>query len=217
MTALEKPTLRGLYAITDSQLCTSEKLQNQVREALLGGARIIQYRDKKGDHQQRLADATALRRLCSEFNALLIINDDVELAKQTGADGVHLGRDDASMASARTELGEKAIIGVSCYNQLKLAHQAAAAGADYLAFGRFFPSTTKPEAVQADIGLLTDSKQQLQLPLVAIGGITPENGAPLIAAGADMLAVIHGVFGQPDVQAASHRLCRLFDPEEKIV
>ncbi|MCU7885766.1 MAG: thiamine phosphate synthase, partial [Candidatus Thiodiazotropha sp. (ex Lucinoma annulata)] len=140
-----------------------------------------------------------------------------KLARQSGADGVHLGKDDPSMAIARDELGEKAIIGISCYNQLELARQAAATGADYIAFGRFFASTIKPEAVQADLELLTDANKELELPLVAIGGITPENGAPLIAAGADMLAVIHGIFGQPDIQAASRRLCRLFEPEEKII
>ncbi|MCU7875958.1 MAG: thiamine phosphate synthase [Candidatus Thiodiazotropha sp. (ex Lucinoma borealis)] len=217
MTTHDKSSLHGLYAITDNLLCPSESLQNQVREVLLGGARIIQYRDKKGDHHKRLSDASALLQLCREYNALLIINDDVILARQSGADGVHLGKDDPSMAIARDELGEKAIIGISCYNRLELARQAAAAGADYIAFGRFFASTIKPEAVQADLELLTDANKELELPLVAIGGITPENGAPLIAAGADMLAVIHGVFGQPDIQAASRRLCRLFEPEEKII
>ncbi|MCU7891715.1 MAG: thiamine phosphate synthase [Candidatus Thiodiazotropha sp. (ex Ustalcina ferruginea)] len=217
MTTHDKSSLCGLYAITDSLLCPSESLQNQVREALLGGARIIQYRNKKGDHQKRLSAATALQRLCREYNALLIINDDVNLAKQSGADGVHLGKDDPSMAIARHELGEKAIIGISCYNRLELARQAAAAGADYIAFGRFFASTIKPEAVQADLELLTDANKELELPLVAIGGITPENSAPLIAAGADMLAVVHGIFGQPDIQSASRRLCRLFEPEEKII
>ncbi|MCU7930363.1 MAG: thiamine phosphate synthase [Candidatus Thiodiazotropha sp. (ex Codakia rugifera)] len=217
MTIDDKANLHGLYAITDSLLRPSENLQNQVREALLGGARIIQYRDKKRDPQQRLSDATALQQLCREYNALLIINDDVKLAKQSGADGVHLGRDDPSMAIAREALGEKAIIGISCYNRLELARQAAASGADYIAFGRFFASTIKPEAVQAEPELLTDAKNELDLPLVAIGGITPENGAPLIAAGADMLAVVHGIFGQPDIQAASRRLCRLFEPEEKII
>ncbi|MCU7882112.1 MAG: thiamine phosphate synthase [Candidatus Thiodiazotropha sp. (ex Lucinoma aequizonata)] len=217
MTTHDKSSLHGLYAITDSLLCPSESLRNQVREALLGGARIIQYRDKNGNHQKCLSDATALQRLCREYNALLIINDNVKLAKQSGSDGVHLGRDDLSMAIARDELGEKAIIGISCYNRLELAHQAAAAGADYIALGRFFASTIKPEAVQADLKLLTDANKEFELPLVAIGGITPENGASLIAAGADMLAVIHGIFGQPDIQVASHSLCRLFELEEKII
>lgn len=207
--------LRGLYAITDTGLSPKQQILQHVEQALLGGAAIIQYRDKRTGSSQRLAEATALQRLCRDHEALLIINDDVDLADQVGADGVHLGAEDGPLSSARNILGEDAIIGVSCYNRLDLARIAAASGADYIAFGRFFPSRIKPKAVQAHPGLLTSAKGELGLPLVAIGGITPENGAPLISAGADMLAVIHGVFGQTDIQAASRQLSRLFEPEEK--
>ncbi|MEW8028594.1 MAG: thiamine phosphate synthase [Candidatus Thiodiazotropha sp.] len=208
--------LRGLYAITDAQLSPGQYLLQHVEQALLGGAAVIQYRNKSDDASRRLADAMALQRLCSDYAALLIINDDIELAKQVGADGVHLGAEDDAPSSARNILGEDAIIGVSCYNHLALARKAVAAGSDYIAFGRFFPSRIKPDAVQAQSELLTIAKDEFKLPLVAIGGITPENGAPLISAGADMLAVIHGVFGQTDIQAACRRLTKLFEPEEKL-
>jgi thiamine-phosphate pyrophosphorylase len=206
--------LWGLYAITDAKLSPKQRLLQDVEQALLGGAAVIQYRDKSDNAPQRLADASALQRLCSDHGALLIINDDIELAKLAGADGVHLGVEDGEPSAARITLGVDAIIGVSCYNRLDLAHKAASAGADYIAFGRFYPSHIKPEAVQAQPALLSTAKERFKLPLVAIGGITPENGAPLIRAGADMLAVIHGVFGQTDIQAACRRLTRLFELEE---
>ena len=206
--------LRGLYTITDSALATQHGLTVQVEAALAGGARIIQYRDKSVDRQRRLAEASQLRRLTEQNQALLIINDDVELAYQAGADGVHLGRDDMTLTLARQRLGAAAIIGVSCYNQLELALQAAQAGADYIAFGRFFPSRSKPGAVPAHAELLQQARQRLALPLVAIGGITPENGRQLIQAGADMLAVIHGVFGQPDIRQACASFQAIFESEE---
>ncbi|MEW8300603.1 MAG: thiamine phosphate synthase [Candidatus Thiodiazotropha sp.] len=215
MTADSASSLRGLYAITDSRLSPGERLLQHVEAALLGGAAVIQYRDKSASAARRLADATALRRLCRDHGALLIINDDVDLTEQVGADGVHLGRDDGSLTSARERLGKDAVIGVSCYNRLELAREAVACGADYIAFGRFFPSRIKPDAVQADAALLTAASAELGLPLVAIGGITPENGAPLIRAGADMLAVIHGVFGEADIRAACRRFTRLFEQEER--
>jgi thiamine-phosphate pyrophosphorylase len=208
------PRLHGLYAITDPGLVSGADLPTLVEAALAGGARIIQYRDKGRDPARRLAEIVSLRRLTERYHALLIVNDDVELAYRSGADGVHLGKRDATLAQARQRLGSQAIIGISCYNRLELARQAAQAGADYVAFGRFFPSQTKPEAVQAELKLLQMARQQLNLPLVAIGGITPENGARLIAAGADMLAVIHGVFAQPDIQQACVRFQTIFQPEE---
>jgi thiamine-phosphate pyrophosphorylase len=207
--------LKGLYAITDRLLCPPVRIVQQVEAALMGGARIIQYRDKREDRSSCESEVLSILTLCQRHQALLIINDDIELANKTAAHGVHLGRDDASLAEARNYLGPDAVIGISCYNRLDLAQQAAAQGADYIAFGRFFPSRIKPEAVKADPGLLVAAKQILSTPLVAIGGITPENGAPLIAAGADMLAVIHAVFGQPDVLTASRRLSALFTPKEE--
>lgn len=205
--------LHGLYAITDATLAVNQDLLSQVEQALAGGARIIQYRDKGNEQPHRLNEACALAQLCRRHNALLIINDDVELAAASGADGVHLGRDDMTLTQARKRLGDHTVIGVSCYNQLELAVTAQQSGADYIAFGRFFTSQTKPQAVQADVALLRRARKELDLPLVAIGGITPENGARLTAAGADMLAVIHGVFGQPDIRAACERFQPLFQPE----
>ena len=204
-------TLRGLYAITDSGLAADGNLLQQVEQALRGGARAIQYRDKTGSPQQRRQQAGDLLRLCRESGVPLIINDDLGLAVELGADGVHLGRDDPQPELARSRLGPDAIIGVSCYNELERALAAQRAGADYVAFGRFFASSSKPEAVQATPALLREARRRLALPLVAIGGITPENGASLLSAGADMLAVIHGIFGQPDIQLACERFARLFE------
>ena len=204
-------TLRGLYAITDSGLAADGNLLQQVEQALRGGARAIQYRDKTGSPQQRRQQAADLLRLCRESGVPLIINDDLGLAVELDADGVHLGRDDPQPELARSRLGPEAIIGVSCYNELERALAAQRAGADYVAFGRFFASSSKPEAVQATPALLREARRRLALPLVAIGGITPENGASLLSAGADMLAVIHGIFGQPDIQLACERFARLFE------
>ena len=206
--------LYGLYAITDPSLCPDDRIAGQVLEALEGGARVIQYRDKRLNQEIRHTLAKQLLILCRQYRALLIINDDVALTREIGADGVHLGRDDADLSHARRELGREAVIGVSCYNRPELALKAAERGADYVAFGRFFPSQTKPQAVQATPDLLQKAKTTIDLPLVAIGGITPENGAPLIEAGADMLAVVHGVFGQPDIRSACHLLTKLFEPKE---
>ncbi len=206
--------LRGLYAITDPKLGGELPLPQQVEQALQGGARVIQYRDKGDDPVRRLAEAQTLAGCCHRHNALLLINDDVALALASGADGVHLGRNDADIEQARAQLGECAIIGVSCYNQLQLAQQASAAGADYVAFGRFFPSQTKPGAVQTEPLLLRQARHEIDLPLVAIGGITPENGRPLIDAGADMLAVVHAIFGQPDIKTACQAFQSLFQAED---
>jgi thiamine-phosphate pyrophosphorylase len=200
----------GLYAIADTQYLDDVRLALAVAEAIVGGARIIQYRDKKHGAKSRVQQASKLAKLCQQHGVLFIVNDDVELAKETGADGVHLGREDAAIADARERLGPKAIIGVSCYNELARAVGAEAQGADYIAFGRFFPSRTKPQAVPASLDLLREAKKKLSIPIVAIGGITPENGASLIAAGADALAVIEGVFGQAEVRAAAQRYAQLF-------
>jgi thiamine-phosphate pyrophosphorylase len=181
-----------------------------VRAALAGGARVMQYRDKQATAGQREAIARAVNVLCRAQAVPLLINDDVALAAAVGAAGVHLGRDDPDIAAARTTLGDAALIGVSCYNELGRARSAQAAGADYVAFGRFFPSRTKPQALPATPELLRAARAALKIPIVAIGGITPENGASLIAAGADALAVIEGVFNQPDIRAAAERYAQLF-------
>jgi len=202
---------RGLYAITDTALLAGGVLVERVEQAIRGGATLIQYRDKQLSPAQRQHQAAALATVCGNYGVPLIINDDVTLAATVGAAGVHLGEHDTGLQAARRELGPDAIIGVSCYNQVDLARQAADCGADYVAFGRFFPSSTKPAAIQATPALLTDARQAIDLPIVAIGGISPENGRELLSAGADLLAVIHGVFGQPDVEAAARRYAALFD------
>ena len=200
----------GLYAITDSHLIPATQLVDRVAAAIRGGAAVIQYRDKSSNHEQRRQQAAALALLCHDHDVPLIINDDVKLAAAVGASGVHLGASDASVRSARKVLGENTLIGVSCYNTFEHALAAAAEGADYVAFGRFFPSKSKPDAVTADPALLLRARQCLHLPIVAIGGITPENAQPLITAGAHLLAAIHGVFGQADVQAAARHYAELF-------
>jgi thiamine-phosphate pyrophosphorylase len=205
-----RPRLAGLYAIADTQYLDDARLIDAVTQAIAGGARVIQYRDKEHAAVERTRQGRELARLCRKHGVLFIVNDDVTLAQETRADGVHLGREDATVADARKQLGPRAIIGVSCYNELARAEAAEKQGANYIAFGRFFPSRTKPQAVPAGLDLLREAKRKLHIPVVAIGGITPENGAALIAAGADALAVIEGVFGQADVRAAAQRYAKLF-------
>lgn len=201
----------GLYAITESRLTPQGPTIEQVSLAIDGGAVVIQYREKRLSREERDREARALATLCHERDIPLIINDDIELAAECGAAGVHLGQDDAPVSRARRRLGQRAIIGVSCYNQMERARAAAETEASYVAFGRFFPSNTKPAAVQALPALLIQARREIKLPIVAIGGITPENGAELVNAGADLLAVIHGVFGQSDIRAAAQAYAALFD------
>lgn len=209
------PLLRGLYAIADRALISAGQLVGQSELALQGGAALLQYRAKECSGGQREAEARELLALCRAYHVPLIINDDVMLAKTLDADGVHLGTEDATAADARRALGPRAIIGVSCYNSLERALRAEREGADYVAFGRFFPSRSKPDAVQADIELLRAARKKLRLPIAAIGGITAQNGALLLDAGADMLAVIHGVFGGQDVRAAAQAYTTLFRRKKK--
>lgn len=202
--------LAGLYAITDARETHSERLTQAVEQALRGGVRILQFRDKSDDTTRRQQIGMALRALTHDFDALLIINDDVKLARTLNADGVHLGQDDTSLQYARQALGANAIIGVSCYNRFELAQLAAANGANYVAFGRFFPSHTKPDAVQATTDLLQRTKRELNIPVAAIGGITLQNAASLTAAGAHMLAVVDGLFGQPDITTTARHYNAFF-------
>ena len=206
------PRLRGLYVITDGRSPNRAALTAQVRCALAGGARIVQYRDKRPKAlAQRLDEARALSDLCRRADALLIVNDDVELAARSEAHGVHLGRDDGELEAARALLGPDAILGVSCYNDLQRGLEQARRGADYIAYGRFYPSRSKPDAVQAAPDLLCATRERIATPIVAIGGITPNNGGPLVGAGADMLAVIDAVFAQTDITAACRRFQGCFD------
>jgi thiamine-phosphate pyrophosphorylase len=201
---VNRPALRGLCALTDPTLCAAHGgVAAAVALALAGGARLVQYRDKGRDAPRRRAEAGALRELTRAAGALLIINDDPALAVAVGADGVHLGRDDAPIGEARALLGPDAVIGASCYADLALARAARAA--DYLAFGSFFPSPTKPGApVRADHALLAAARA-LGKPLCAIGGIGADDVPALVAAGANLVAVASGVFGEPDPRAAAAR------------
>jgi thiamine-phosphate pyrophosphorylase len=195
-----------LYAITPDCADTADLLY-RARQALAGGVQVLQYRNKIVDAALQREQALALRSLTREFGALFIVNDDAQLAAEVDADGVHLGADDGEIAAARARLGPGKLIGVSCYNRAALARQAVADGADYVAFGAFFPSGVKPEAVRATPELL---QQDYGVPVVAIGGITAENGGQLVAAGADALAVISAVFVADDVAGAAKQFSTLF-------
>jgi thiamine-phosphate pyrophosphorylase len=205
-----RSSLRGLYAVTPD-VADSAWLRARVAQALDGGARIVQYRSKCADRALRLRQAGELAALCRARGLLFIVNDDVEIARACGADGVHLGREDASIAAARAQLGGDVLIGASCYDDLTRAQQCVDAGADYLAFGSFYPSTVKPGAARATPALLREARSRWSLPLVAIGGITPSNAASLLAAGADALAVISALFQVSDTDAAARAFRRLFD------
>jgi thiamine-phosphate pyrophosphorylase len=194
--------IAGLYALTPD-LLDSDELFERVGAAIAGGARAIQYRNKIASPPLKRAQALALRDLCSAQSVTFIVNDDVNLAYGVDADGVHLGRDDAPLAHARRRLGHGAIIGASCYDSLDRAAAAVAAGADYLAFGSFFPSTIKPDAARAQPALLTAAKARWNVTVVAVGGITVSHAGALIDAGADALAVVTAVFGAADVRAAA--------------
>ena len=208
---MKDPRLRGLYAVSSQTLCCApDRLIAAVHAALDGGARLIQYRDKWNDSATRRDNATRLRALCHPRRALLIINDDVELALNSGADGVHLGAADAPLDMARARLGDQAIIGVTCSNSLERASAAEAGGASYVAFGRFFASQTKPEAPPASMELLIQAKNALHVPICAIGGITPDNAAAVLAAGADMVAAVEGVFGSNAIKDVTQRYSALF-------
>jgi len=197
---------RGLYAITDGP---RTDFIDACAAALKGGAAVLQYRDKTADRVRRRDEAVQLAILCAHHGVPLIVNDDVELAAQVGAAGVHLGENDADITAARNRLGRSAIIGASCYDSLQRARELAEAGADYLAFGAFFASPTKPNARHATVDLLRKA-HALGKPLVAIGGITPDNAGSLIDAGANFIAAISGVFATTDVESAARRYANLF-------
>lgn len=204
-----RKVVRGLYAVTPDRSDTA-RLLAEVSAALEGGARLIQYRNKTATRELRLAQARALKSLCSTHGARLIVNDHVDIALECGADGVHLGGEDGSVRAARGTLGPRSVIGVSCYADMPLARVAQQEGADYVAFGSFFVSRVKPGAVRAGVDLLIDARRELSLPVVAIGGITRENAPALITAGADAVAVISDVFDAPDITRAAAAFTTLF-------
>jgi thiamine-phosphate pyrophosphorylase len=210
---LSHPLLaQGLYAITPDTADTPGLLA-LVEAALEGGAVIVQYRNKSAAPDLRIEQASALVGLCSRHDVPLIVNDDMEIALESGAAGVHLGRGDGDIARARRLLGTGRLVGASCYDRMELAEQAVAAGADYVAFGSFFPSPTKPAARGASPALIRQAKQKLGAPVAAIGGIRADNGQALVDAGADWLCVISALFEAPDADAvrdSARRFAALF-------
>ncbi|HEX3096890.1 MAG TPA: thiamine phosphate synthase [Usitatibacter sp.] len=210
--ASSRARLRGLYAITPETADTAS-LVARARLALEGGARLLQYRAKSLDPATALDQARRLAAECRRAGALFIVNDSVDLALAAEADGVHLGRDDTGIATARARL-PAGIVGVSCYADPQSARAAAAAGADYVAIGSVHPSRTKPAAVRAPLEAIAAAGRASGLPVAAIGGITPANAPSLVRAGADMLAVISALFDAEDVRAAARALTRPFDARE---
>jgi len=205
--------LRGLYAITPDGLPPAALLAS-VGAAVNGGARLVQYRDKRA-HDTRRADlARALLALCRQSGACLLINDDLALALAVDADGVHLGSDDGDLRAARDALGPRRLLGASCYASFERARAAVAAGADYVAFGAVYPSTTKPQAVCAPLSLFSRCRADLRVPACAIGGVTLSNSAPLLVAGADLLAVISDLFTAADIAARAAAYQQLFKEAE---
>lgn len=206
---MSNPKINGLYAITPDVINTSN-LVLMTNQALTGGVRLLQYRNKAADSNLKLEQAASLLNLCQKFYVPLIINDDLELAIEIGADGVHLGMEDITITEARQRLGSGKIIGASCYNQLKYAIEAEQNSANYVAFGAFFSSITKPSAVAVSIGLIYEAKQYLQVPIVAIGGITSDNALELIRQGVDAVAISNSLFSAIDIEAEAKKITYLF-------
>ena len=202
--------LQGLYVIADAKCIGKSNIISKTKEVLSAGARIIQYRDKENSVSDQIEIAKQLRTLTKSFSSLFIINDDVELAINTDADGVHLGKEDTSIKSARKLLGRDKIIGASCYANVENAKPAIQATADYIAFGSFFASPIKPDAPKANLALIQQAKQEFNIPICAIGGITPHNATDVIHAGADMIAVISAIFSTSSPQHAVQEYLSLF-------
>ncbi len=213
---MNKNNLHGLYAITDPALM-QDKLIEKTQLAIKGGINILQYRNKTAPLEQQESEAKMLANMCHENNVLFIINDNVELALKVNADGVHLGQKDTDTTQARKQLGENKIIGVTCHNKIDFAVTAQQQGADYVAFGRFYTSLTKPDAPQAELALLNEARKIISIPLVAIGGITHDTALPLLQNGADMLAVVQGVFAQEDILAATRQFVKIIDSPDASV
>lgn len=203
----------GIYAITDDLLLPGERLFIAAEAALAEGIGLLQYRSKSEESEYKLACAARLLEICRSYNTPLIINDDVELCQAVSADGVHLGKKDGDLHATRHSLGAQAIIGITCHASVEEAVAAEAATASYVAFGRFFASTTKPQAPAAPLSVLEIAHAKLSIPIVAIGGINAENGAAVLQAGADVLAVIHSLFGNEDVAASARQLNKLFQSD----
>jgi thiamine-phosphate pyrophosphorylase len=204
--------LRGLYAVTpDDRLLP--RLSALVQAALDGGTHIVQYRNKQAPAPLRRAQAAELLRICRAYGAKLIVNDDVWMAVEIGADGAHIGAGDADISTAREALGPRRILGVSCYNELSRVEAAAQAGADYVGIGSMFPSATKPGAVAATTEMLAEARRRFDIPVAAIGGITVKNAPQVIAAGADMVAVVSDLFDAMDISKRAAEFQKLFEPK----
>ena len=210
---MPRPEINGLYAITP-ELTDTASLVAITKQVITGGARLVQYRSKTTETALCLEQAQSLAHLCRKFGIPLIINDYLDLAIEVGADGVHLGREDSPLSEARRVLGDEKIIGISCYNRLEYAVEAERQGADYVAFGAFFASTTKPGAVPASLNLLRQAKQKLQVPIVAIGGITSDNAVALISEGAHAVAASNALFGARDARSAAAKFSCLFEQNQ---
>ena len=210
--AREAKRLAGIYLLTpDVGPHPFETVLNVVQQSLDAGVGAIQYRDKTADAAQRLDRASQLVAMTRAAGALLIVNDDVEIATSSGADGVHIGRDDGDLANARRRLPDQ-LVGVSCYNEFERARAAIAGGADAVAFGAMYPSVTKPAAVRAPLSLLTNAHAAWRYQsIIAIGGINPDNVATVAAAGADAAAVLDAIFGAKNPASAARELVRRFD------
>lgn len=198
--------IKGLYAVTPD-IADTAQLAKMVEASLQGGVDVLQYRNKTADSKLRIKQAQALLALCRQYQVPLIINDHVKLCLALDADGVHIGADDGNIAAVKARIGDK-ILGASCYNRLDLAQAAKAAGADYVAFGACFPSSTKPNAVKADLSLF---QADLGLPIVAIGGITLDNAKQAIKAGASAIAVINALYGAEDVKLQVNQFRQMID------
>lgn len=209
---MHKQQLKGLYVITDRPLSLerNQPIDQMVNKAIEGGARIIQYRNKQSALTIRRYEAKLLAEICKEHQVTFLINDDVEMAMEVNADGVHLGQNDTPYAIARKLLGQDKIIGITCHAQIELAREAAEQGADYVAFGRFYPSNSKPTASPASLDILQQARAELSIPVCAIGGITIDNASTLIEHGADMLAVIEAVLGAPRIKQAAQAISQQF-------
>ncbi|MCS5589802.1 MAG: thiamine phosphate synthase [Candidatus Thioglobus sp.] len=187
--------ISGIYAITPDKILDLGAIEQAIVTHKIN---ILQYRHKTTGASIKLNEAKQLQQLCLRHNTLFIINDDINLAQKIGADGVHLGKDDASIATARQQLGNDSIIGVSCYNDIKLAKTAQNNGADYAAFGALFTSTTKPDAPQCSLDVITQAKQALTIPIVGIGGVDFSNQHQAFDAGCDAVAMINALFQSAD-------------------
>jgi thiamine-phosphate pyrophosphorylase len=204
--------INGLYVITDEKLIPRKRFVETVEKAIKGGAKIVQLREKKSSRDEILRLAGELLKLTRRYNVPLIINDNLEIARDLAAEGVHLGQDDASLAEARRVLGNSAIIGVSCYSSIERGIEAYKQGADYLAFGTPFFTPTKPDRQPTSFEILKEAKRVIpKIPIFAIGGITPQNVGSVLETGVDGIAVITSVFGSSDPEKVSRQLSAFFE------